>query len=113
MNVSRSCISGHFDVVCTQSKQNLHKVFSSIALVDATSDADWSDAATIHSKMVSSCYSMSAPLLTQLIRLSELEVESTFMILQTLKLRVFVNSGPGYLESGVALPDCRLGNEKV
>lgn len=72
-----------------------------MAVEDVRSDCDWSDAATSRSEMVSRCCSVSAPLFTQSTRLSKLETDLTFMILQALQFLVFLRSRLYWPDFGV------------
>lgn len=84
-----------------------------MAVVDVRSDVGWSDATTNRSEMIISCRGMSAPLLKQSTRLSELEAYIKFMILQALLLRMFARSGLDCLDSGVVLPYCTSARDSA
>lgn len=64
-------------------------------------------------KMVSSCFSLSPPLLKKSTKLSKLEAEWTFMRLQSFWMGEFVRYGFCCSDSSLTLPTCWLAGDSA
>lgn len=82
-----------------------------MAVVDVRYAADWSNATTNWSEIISSCYGLSAALLMQSIRLSKVEADSRIMVLRPVWLLALVRYGFDGPDSDVALPNGKLARD--
>lgn len=84
-----------------------------MAVIEIKSVSAWSDAPTNLSERLTSCCIVSAPLWTESTRLSNLEADWTFMLLQTFLLCSFILFGLDCPNTGVAMLNCGLARNSV